>query len=428
VTQTIKLDYVARVEGEASVSVNIENGELKDLVLDIFEPPRFFQGFLVGRKFDEVPDIVARICGICPAAHELTAIAALEAAMGIQVSPQVRDLRRLLAMAQDIQSHALHIYMLALPDYLGYESAITMAADHTEAVARALRLKKLGNDFTQLIGGRAVHPVTAVVGGFTAVPTRSDMHLMSARLEAAIDDVMATVQLVSSLPLPAFERAGVEHVSLRHPTDYPVNEGRLVSTQGLDIAADEYRRHIQEAHVPPSHALFSSVVGRGSFLVGPLARLNLNRDRLSPRAATALALTGHAFPDYNPFAGIIARAVELVQFIDDSLSIIERYEGRPEEVFHQVRAGTGAAMSEAPRGTLYHAYRVNAQGLVEEADIVSPTAHNAFNLQQDLRAFVPGLLAGPESELALKCEMMIRNYDPCFSCSAHFLKVDLRRS
>jgi coenzyme F420-reducing hydrogenase alpha subunit len=428
VTKTIKVEYMARVEGEASLSLDVEGGELKGLTLDIYEPPRFFQGFLVGRKYDEVPDIVARICGICPAAHELTAIQALETAMGVQVSQQVKDLRRMLALAQDIQSHALHIYMLALPDFLGYESAIAMATDYGEAVQRALRLKKLGNDFTELIGGRAVHPVTAVVGGFTHIPAPAELHAIGQRLEAAMDDAMATAALVGSLTLPDFVRGGIEHVALRHPEQYPVNEGRMISNLGLDIGPAEYRAHIREWQFPPSHALWSTIIGRSCFTVGPLARLNLNLDRLSPKAREALELTGHQFPDYNPFASIVARAVELVQFIDDSLALIRRYEGRPEEVVHQVRAGTGAAFSEAPRGILYHSYTVNAQGIVEAADIVSPTAHNAHSMEHDLREYAPTILHLPEPEIALKCEMMIRNYDPCFSCSAHFLKLKLNRS
>lgn len=427
-TRTIKVDYMARVEGEASLQLLVEGDQLKQAILDIYEPPRFFQGFLIGRKFDEVPDIVARICGICPAAHELTAIYALEDAMGIQVSQQVRDLRRMLALAQDIQSHALHIYMLALPDYLGYESAIAMAGDHKEAVQLALKLKKLGNDFTALIGGRAVHPVTAVVGGFTRIPTKDELHGVARRLEEAIPDVEATVDLVASLKLPAFYRDGSEHVSLRHPTDYPVNEGRLVSSGGLDLSPREYRSTINEKHVPPSHALFSAIDGRSSFLTGPLARLNLNRDRLSPRAQKALERSGHVFPDFNPFSSIVARAIELVQFVDDSLALIRRYEGRPDPVIRQVRAGTGHAVTEAPRGSLYHSYKVDALGVVEAADIVSPTAHNAFNMQNDLEQYAAGLLDRPEPEIQLQCEMMIRNYDPCFSCSAHFLRLDLQRT
>jgi coenzyme F420-reducing hydrogenase alpha subunit len=267
-----------------------------------------------------------------------------------------------------------------------------------------------------------------VVGGFTKIPTPEQLADMADRLHAAMDDAEATVELVSTIKIPAYVPANPEHVALRHPIDYPVNEGRLASTRGLDISAREYRSFIQENHVPPSHALHSSIVGRGSFLVGPLARVNLNTDRLSNRAKLAIKKLGRRFPDYNPFASIHARAVELVQFIEDAQALIERYEGRPEPLIHQVRAGTGAAVTEAPRGTLYHSYRVDAMGIVEAADIVSPTAHNAFNLENDLKAYAAGLLTLPEPELQLKCEMMVRNYDPCFSCSAHFLKLDVRRS
>lgn len=426
---TIKVDYMARVEGEASLEVEFEGKEVKRLVLDIYEPPRFFQGFLIGRRYDEVPEIVSRICGICPVSHQLTAITALERAMGVQVGPTVAALRRLLAMSQIIQSHVLHVYMLALPDFLGYESVVAMAADHPEEVRRALRLKKLGNDFTELIGGRAVHPVTAVVGGFTAVPTKAEMDRMGEELEAAREDIDATVELVAGLNLPDFEFR-CEQAALRDPDPaggYAVNEGRLVSTEGLDIAPDEYRLFIEETHVPPSHALFSRVKGRDSFMVGPLPRLNLNASRLTPSAQAALRRVGMRIPSFKPFESIKARVVELVQFVDESLSIIRKYDAAKEPVEYQIQAGEGHAITEAPRGTLYHGYRLNARGLVEKADIVSPTAHNAYNMDRLLWRFVPTVAEKPADEARLWCEMAIRNYDPCFSCSAHFLKLKMAR-
>ncbi|MGB9859269.1 MAG: Ni/Fe hydrogenase subunit alpha [Moorellaceae bacterium] len=421
----IKVDYLARVEGEGAIKVKTKDGHITELEVRIFEPPRFFQGFLVGRKFDEVPKIVSRICGICPASHQITAIQALEDALGIEPSQQTKDLRLLLALSQYIQSHTLHIYFLALPDFLGYESAIAMAQDHLPAVQRALKLKRLGNDLTSLVGGREVHPVTPTIGGFTSVPSRQELQAIGERLEEARVEALATIDLVASLSIPSFDREG-EHVALSEDKAYAINGGRLISTRGLDIPAWQYRNHIKERHIPHSHALHSYIEGRGSFLVGPLARVNLNLDKLAPTARQAAQALG-IFPTFNPFYSIVARAIEVLHSIDTCLEIIARLDPQPEEVPYTVQAGQGFALTEAPRGTLYHSYRINEQGLVEEADIVTPTAHNVANMEEDLRAFVPGVLDLPLEEATLKCEMVIRNYDPCISCSVHFLRLEIER-
>ncbi|MCL5038799.1 MAG: Ni/Fe hydrogenase subunit alpha [Firmicutes bacterium] len=422
----VKVDYLARVEGEGALDIRVHNGEIAELKLKIYEPPRFFEGFLVGRKYDEVPGIVSRICGICPASHQLTAIQAIEDAFGIKVSSQTRDLRKLLALSQWIQSHSLHIYMLALPDFLGYESVLTMAADHLPAVQRALKLKRLGNDLTALIGGREVHPVTATVNGFTSLPSKKDLKAIAERLEEARPDALETVKLCASLELPDFSWEA-EHVALRSEEGYAINEGRLVSTEGLNIAPWEYRNHIKERHIPHSNALHSYIEGRGSFLVGPLARVNLNYERLSPGAQEAARAVGVNFPDFNPFRGIVARSLELYHSIEESLAIIDRLELAQEDTSYAVRAGQGFAITEAPRGSLYHSYKINEHGIIEKADIVSPTAHNVHNIEEDLRRFVPQVLDLSEEEATLKCETVIRNYDPCISCSAHFLKMRVVR-
>ncbi len=426
----IHVDYMARVEGEASLNVRVVDGEIKELVLDVFEPPRFFQGFLVGRSYEEVPEIVSRICGICPVSHQLAAIQAIEDAFGIEPSEQTKDLRRLLALSQWIQSHTLHVYFLAAPDFLGYESVLAMAEDYGPVVERALKLKRLGNDLTALIGGREVHPVTAVIKGFTSLPDEGELLAIRERLEEARKDAQATVTLAASLEVPDFERP-CEHIAVRSSEEYAIYDGRVVSTEGLDIAAWDYRNHIRERHVPPAHALHSYVVGRGSFLVGPLARVNLNREQLSDNAKAALEKVrkakGVEFPSFNPFHGAIARAVELVHAVDECIKIIDRLELVEEPISYQIKAGEGFAVTEAPRGLLYHSYRINDQGIIEEADIVSPTAHNVYNMEEDLRAFIPTVLDLPDDEATLKCETVIRNYDPCFSCSAHFLKMRIER-
>lgn len=423
--QIIQVDYIARVEGEGALKIKVKDGNITELQLRIFEPPRFFQGFLVGRRYDEVPGIVSRICGICPASHQITAIQALEDALGIEVSQQTKDLRLLLALSQWIQSHTLHIYFLALPDFLGYESAIAMAKDHLPAVQRALELKRLGNDLTMLVGGREVHPVTPTIGGFTSVPTRQELQAIGERLAVARADALATIDLVASLTVPILERDN-EHVALSSPDHYAVNEGRLISTKGLDIPVWQYRNHIKERHLEHSHALHSYIEGRGTFLVGPLARVNLNLDKLTPAARKIVRETG-VFPTFNPFYSALARSIELLHSIDVCLTLIDRLDPQPETVPYIVQAGQGFAITEAPRGVLYHSYRLNDQGLIEEADIVTPTAHNVASMEEDLRVFAPGVLDLPLEEATIKCEMVVRNYDPCISCSVHFLRLEIER-
>lgn len=424
-SKTIKVDYMARVEGEAALEVEVDGKEIKKLVVDVFEPPRFFQGFLIGRKFDEVPDLVSRICGICPVSHQITSIQAIENAMGITPSQQVKELRKLFAISQFIQSHSLHIYMLALPDFLGYESILAMADDYKHVVERALRLKRLGNDLTVLLGGREVHPVTAVINGFTTVPSKNKLREIYDRLKLAKVDAIETVKLAAELKLPEFWNE-CEHAAIYDDSQYAVNEGRLVSNMGLNIKPEDYRKYIKEEHVPPSNALHSHVEGRGSFMVGPLPRLNIKFEKMFPDAKAIAKEVGFKVPNYNPFSSITARAIELVHSIDESIAIIERNDFCEEDRSFLVKAGEGCSITEAPRGILYHKYAVNSQGIIEEADIVTPTAHNVANMERDLYKFIPSILELPDDEITLKCETAIRNYDPCFSCSAHFLKVNIK--
>lgn len=426
-SRVIKVDYMARVEGEASLEVELDGKEIKRLVVDVFEPPRFFQGFLVGRKFDEVPALVSRICGICPVSHQITSIQAIEDAMGIEPSVQTKKLRKLFALSQFIQSHTLHVYMLALPDFLGYESVLAMADDYKPVVERALRLKRLGNDLTALLGGREVHPVTAMINGFSYLPSKDSLKEIHGRLKNAKEDALETVRLVATLKYPDFKRK-CEHVAIYSPEEYAVNEGTLISTEGLDIGVWEYRNHIKEKHVPPSHALHSYIEGRGSFMAGPLPRINLKYAQLSPDAKQVAQEIGFIIPSYNSFDSITARAIELVHSIDESIDIIESLNLQEEDKSFVAREGEGSSITEAPRGILYHRYAINRNGIIEDADIVSPTAHNVNNMEQDLWQFVPTVLDLPHEEATLKCEMVIRNYDPCFSCSAHFLKLKIKEA
>jgi coenzyme F420-reducing hydrogenase alpha subunit len=426
--KTVKVDVLARVEGEGGLLVKVKDDKVTDVKFNIFEPPRFFEAFLRGRHYDEVVDIVARICGICPIAYQMSAAHALEDAFKISVSGQLRELRRLLYCGEWIESHVLHIFFLHAPDFLGYEDAIRMAKDHGPVVQQALKLKKIGNELVSVLGGREIHPISARVGGFYKAPTTGELAMVADRLKWARDAALDAVRFTATLPFPDFEQ-DYEFVSLRHGSEYPFNEGRLVSNKGLNINVQEYDLHFEEQHVAHSNALQSVRVGHGPYLVGPLARYNLNYDLLSPLAREAAQEAGLGPVCRNPFKSIIVRAVETLYACDEALRIIAQYErpaGRPVVEFKPI-PGVGYACTEAPRGFLYHRYRVDSQGHVLDAKIVPPTSQNQRMMEADLKAFVTPRIEMPHDQLTWQCEQVIRNYDPCISCATHFLKLRMDR-
>ncbi len=426
-SKTIKVDYLARVEGEGALYVKVKNDTVVDVKLRLFEPPRFFEAFLRGRHYSEVPDITARICGICPIAYQMSAVHAMEEAFGIRVDGQLRALRRLLYCGEWIESHMLHVYMLHAPDFLGYADAIQMAKDHPEIVKRGLHLKKVGNEIVTLLGGREIHPINGRVGGFYKVPTRRELAPLVEKLKGAREAALATVRWTATLPFPDFEQ-DYEFVALCHPEEYPFNEGRLVSNKGLDIAIREYEDHFVEEHVPYSNALHSVLRDRGAYLVGPLARYNLNFAKLSPLAQEAAREAGLGSGCRNPFQSIVVRSVETLYACDEALRIIEGYEmPEPSALQVQPRGGTGYGCTEAPRGLLYHRYRIDDRGMILDAKIVPPTAQNQRVIEEDLRRFVPLHRDLPHEELTWKCEQVIRNHDPCISCATHFLKLHVEQ-
>jgi sulfhydrogenase subunit alpha len=426
-TRTIKVNNLARVEGEGALYVKVIGGRLADVALRIFEPPRFFEAFLRGRSYEETPDITARICGICPVAYQMSAVHAIEDAFGVAVGGQLRALRRLLYCGEWIESHVLHIYMLHAPDFLGVADAIAMAKDHREVVERGLQLKKAGNEIIALLGGRPVHPINVRVGGFYKTPTKHELASLAERLRWAREAALETVRWTAKLPFPEFER-DYEFVALRHPSEYPFNEGRLVSNKGLDIAVRDFDDHVVEEHLPYSNALHSVLKGRGAYLAGPLARYNLNFDRLSSLAREAAGEAGLSPECRNPFQSIIVRSVEVLYACDEALRIIDEYE-RPEKpaVEFIPRAATGYGCTEAPRGMLYHRYQLGDDGRVVDARIVPPTSQNQKSIEGDLWAMVPRFLDLPDKELTWRCEQAVRNHDPCISCATHFLKLHLER-
>lgn len=426
-TRTIKVEALARVEGEGSLHVKIRDGVVKELRFGIFEPPRFFEAFLRGRSHAEVPDITARICGICPIAYLMGASQAMEDILGIRVTKPIRDLRRLVYCGEWIESHALHVYMLHAPDFLGLADALELAKVDRGLVEKALRLKKVGNEILETIGGRAIHPVALRVGGFTKTPTRRQLLALEDDLKWALDTSVETVRVVGGFDFPELEQ-DYNFMALRHPDEYAIHEGRLVTSSGLDIAPSQFLDHVEEEHVPWSNALHGKARDGGNHHVGPLARYNLNHDKLGKTAREAAKHAGLGPVVRNPFKSIVVRAVELVQVCEDALKLVRDYQ-EPDRPFVDapIRAGEGHGCTEAPRGICYHRYRIDADGAVQDARIVPPTAQNQKVIELDLLKVVQANLTQPDEVVKWRAEQAIRNYDPCISCATHFLKLDIDR-
>jgi coenzyme F420-reducing hydrogenase alpha subunit len=426
-TRTIRTEALARVEGEGAMQVRIRDGEVENVELQIYEPPRFFEAFLRGRSFTEAPDITARICGICPVAYMTSAFNAMEDAFGVEVSEGIRVLRRLAYCGEWIESHALHVFLLHAPDFLGFESAWAMARDHREMVEGGLRIKAMGNDLLRTIGGRAIHPINVRVGGFYKAPSRADLEALVPGLEEARELARQAVDWVSKLDFPDFEQ-DYEFVALRQADRYAIEDGRMVSSSGLDIGPGEYEEHFTEMQVPHSTALQSRMIDGSTYFLGPMARYSLNSAQLSDVAREAAQGAGLGESCRNPFKSIIVRMVEILYAFDEALRLIDRYQPpEPPAVEVEPRASVGAGWSEAPRGTLWHRYRLDADGSIAEARIVPPTSQNQARIEQDLLEFVRPRVDLPDDRLQWECEQAIRNYDPCISCSTHFLKLDVDR-
>lgn len=421
--KNIEVPALARVEGEGGLYIGLENGKAVEIRLDIYEPPRFFEGFLKDRFLQEVPDITARICGICPVAYQMSAAYALEHALGVKISPQARALRRLMYCGEYIESHALHIYMLQAPDLLGKESALELAAESPEVVKNALRLKKIGNELLRIIGGRSVHPVNVCVGGFYSWPDEKALKSLLPDLEWGLNAALDTVKLATSLHYPYLE-IDYEFVALHHLDEYGVIEGDVLSSTGRKLSIFEYETGYIEEHVRHSNALHSHTVDNNTYLVGPLARLNLNHEQLLPKAKQALKDYKIQLPLKNPYKSLIARAIELVHFYEEAIQLVKEYKPTgPAHVELKLKAGEGSGATEAPRGLLYHRYKIDANGMIQFAKITPPTAQNLPRIEADLFALTPRIINMPEAEATRTAEHLVRSYDPCISCATHFLKL-----
>ncbi|HET8975812.1 MAG TPA: Ni/Fe hydrogenase subunit alpha [Solirubrobacterales bacterium] len=426
-TRTIKTNALARVEGEGAMHVRIRDGEVDDVRLEIYEPPRFFEAFLRGRRFSEAPDITARICGICPVAYQTSAFNAIEDAFGMDVGEGITSLRRLMYCGEWVESHALHVFLLHAPDFLGFDSAWAMAREHGEVVEMGLNIKKAGNDLLRAVGGRAVHPVNVRVGGFYRAPAKRELEELVPALEAAREQASAAVDWVAKLPFPDFEQ-DYEFVALRHPERYAIEGGRLVSGSGLDIGPGEYEEHFTESHIEHSTALHSRMRDGGTYFLGPMARYSLNSEQLSPLAREAAERAALGPDCRNPFKSIIVRAVETLYALDEALRLIAAYDQpQPPALDAVPRDSEGCGWSEAPRGMLWHRYRLEADGAIAQAKIVPPTSQNQARIEEDLREFVRPRVELDDERLQWECEQAIRNYDPCISCSTHFLRLEVDR-
>ncbi|MBW8370932.1 MAG: Ni/Fe hydrogenase subunit alpha [Thiobacillus sp.] len=424
----IHVPVLARVEGEGALDLRIEDGDIAELRLRIFEPPRFFEKFLEGRHYTEIPDMVARICGICPVAYQVTAAQALEKLFGVELDPWARDMRRVFYCGEWIQSHSLHIHLLAAPDFFGCNNAIELARIAPEEVRRGLRIQALGNELMDLFGARSVHPVGVRIGGFHGAPSLARIQAMREKLRAALPEAEALIRWAAAIPMPQDDQAFVS-VATHHPTDYAIERGQIAVSDGLRIEADAFDAHFAEQHVPHSTALFSTYHHQ-PYLVGPLARLNLNHVRLPEQVRALLTESGLALPSRNLFHSLLARAVEILLALHEALRLLDGYRV-PDSPWVPVtpRAGVAIGCTEAPRGLLWHRYEMDGEGRVVNARIVPPTSQNQGRIEEDLRLSLLNFgLDHPDDALRLHCEKVIRNYDPCISCATHFLRFNLDRA
>jgi len=418
---------LARVEGEGSLLIEMDGKRVVNVQLKIFEPPRYYEAFLRGRKVEEVVDMVPRICGICPVAYQISALNAIEGLFGVEVPSGAKTLRALLYLGEWIESHALHVFMLAAPDYFGVPDCFALYRREPELVKQALRLKQLGNRLMAVIGGREVHPVSLRIGGVHKLPHETSLKEVRANLKSSLEFAMKAVALISRLEAPHLARK-VTYVALRSEDGYAFLDGDVMTSDGARITPSRFEEEFVERQVGYSNSLRSLTKDGRPYMVGPLARVNMNFDRLSPSAAEVAEKVGLAPMEDDPFKSMLARAVELVHACEETVRLIGEYDGniRP-HVPYEYKEGTGYGVSEAPRGVLYHRYEVDRKGQVLQAKIVPPTAQNQMRIEEDVRLLMPKVIRAGTDRVRRLSEMAVRNYDPCISCATHFLKVNIVR-
>lgn len=426
-SRVVKIGAMTRVEGEGSLLIETEGNRVKNVELNIFEPPRFFEALLRGRGFHEAPDITSRICGICPVAYQMSAVHAIEKGLGLVMPESIRLLRRLLYCGEWIESHVLHIFLLHAPDFLGLPDAISLGKAERPRLEAGLRLKKLGNRIMSLLGGREIHPINVKVGGFYKIPPRAKLLEMNEELLWGIEAAKDTLRWVSGFTFPDFDMDS-EYVALHNPQEYPMNEGRIVSSRGLNIEAAAFESHFEEYQVPQSTALHAKRQGHGSYLTGPMARFLINFPALPATVQKLARDCDLPWPCHNPYRSIQIRALEVIYACQEAQRLIRIYDEHPQSsVEFDIHAGMGCAATEAPRGLLYHRFEWDNEGTILSARIVPPTSQNQSRMEEDLTRLVADCLSFPDEQLASHCERFVRNFDPCISCATHFLKLRRER-
>ena len=418
----ISVHHLTRVEGHGNIQVEIKNGEIVDAKWAVVETPRFFEAMLKGMSHNMAPVLTARICGICSIGHALASLRAVERAMDVEVPPAARKLRLLAKHGETLQSHALHVFFLAAPDFLGVPSVLPLIKSHPEVVTMAARLKGLANDMCDLIAGRTTHPVSLAVGGMGKMPSEDELAALKNRLSESIADILVAVDLFKTIEIPDFVRE-TEFVSLKGQRDYPWIGGDLYSSDGVIKQEDDYLDMTNEYKMDFTTSKFAKL-SRESFAVGALARFNNNHEYLHEKAQAAAAALGLVPVNHNPFMNNVAQLVECYHVVLESIEMIEDLLESGDREFrrpYKVKAGEGVGAVEVPRGILYHNYKIDKTGKVTKANCIIPTTQNNANIHHDLRALVEQQVRLNKSDEEIKklCEMLVRAYDPCISCSVH---------
>ena len=418
--KTIKINQIDKIEGHAGFISYIVNGNVEKARFEVIMGIRLFERIMVGRKFEEAANISARICGVCPVVHYLTALKAIESALDVKVSEDTTMMRKILMLGQFIQSHTLHVYFLSLSDFFDISDAGSLVKKFPKYTKLALSIREYGNELIHIFGGRSVHPVSCKIGGFRVVPKMREVEKLLEQNDEILKQAIKLGEFFADLNYPGFSRE-TEYVALKDNKEYSIYNGNITSTKGLDIAPEEFERNIEEIQLP-YEAVKRVKKNDKEVMVGALARLNINHDKLNPEAKKILKKSGIMLPSFNSFFNIMAQMIEIIDCIEESGKLLKKVlklDLKNIAVDYKVKEGYGVGAIEAPRGTLYHAYSINNKGRIEKLNIITPTAQLISNMEKDLEEYLPNIINLSEKEKIRKIKMMIRAYDPCITCSVH---------
>ncbi|WP_457642463.1 Ni/Fe hydrogenase subunit alpha [Persephonella sp.] len=419
-----KIEVLTRVEGEGKIWIETENGKIQNVILNIFEPPRFIEGILRGKSYKVIPDITARICGICPVAYQISGVQAIEDAFDISVSRETETLRKLFYYGEWIQSHAIHVFFLHLPDFFGRSSIFEIAKENRKFFIKAIDIKNIGGKIIETIGGRVSHPVSVKAGGFTKFPDKKELEQLLPNIEEALDDSIRLAGEFSKFSFPENDIGNIHFVSLYREDEYAILNGEIISNQGLKVTKDEFKKVFKEFQVEYSTAKKCRIYGKEIYMVGAISRFNNNFEKLS-ETALKVAKEINLFPPVkNSFKSILVRLIEIIHSLEKSIEIIKNYKKPTNNEPAIPKASSGTGISEAPRGILWHRYSFDENGKILEADIVPPTSQNQDIMEFSVRNYLPNLNTTDLDKSVFEAEKVIRNFDPCISCATHFLKID----